>query len=300
LAGVSSAPFRKLFYQFLPPSYAVTEMMSAYDVLTKHTPRSRYLYRAAEETRLCYQISGVHPQIMSSAALALQRLGADLIDINCGCPKAKIRKKGAGSALMDNPKLLSAIVRRIREQVHIPLTVKLRIHGSSQDVALAQMLEQAGADALIIHGRRWTDDYEKPSDFRQIGLIKQHVDIPVIANGDICDHESLHRAYVESGADGYMISRAGCGQPWLYQDLLCQPKTFSPCLAFRVDNFIQHVCDLRELESEYQAVMQSKTLIRYYFRNRIDAMQLKTFYKLTSVDEIASYLRSNMTFPDAQ
>lgn len=290
LAGFSAAPFRKLFYDFIPPAYSVTEMISAQDVLTKHGLHSRYLYRAAEESRLCYQLAGSDAKMLSLAAKKLQLLGADIIDINCGCPKAKIRKKGAGSALMDNPELLYAMVSRVREQIEIPLTIKLRIHGSSLDVTQAQMLEKAGADALIIHGRKWTDNYDKPCDYHQINFIKQHVSIPVVANGDIDGHDSLQRALIESGADAFMISRAGCGRPWLYQNLLQKPNMTPPDWDTRLRYFMQHVQDLAQLESAYQAVMQSKSLIRYYFPHLSDTQTLKTFYTLTSIDEIAHYL----------
>ena len=291
LAGVSAAPFRKLFYQFCPPAYTVTEMISAHDVLHKHHLNSRYLYRAKEETCLSYQLSGIDPNIMALAALKLEQSGADLIDINCGCPKAKIRKKGAGSALMDTPERLCAIVSRVREHIRIPLTVKLRIYGTTKDISLAKMLEQAGADALIIHGRKWTDDYDKPCDFQHINLIKQHVRIPVIANGDIRDMTSLTIAIQESQADAYMISRAGCGHPWLYQ-LLLQQHPMDIDRSIQLDCFLQHIDDLSQLESDYQALMQSKTLVRYYFRHILDSEQLKVFYTLMSLEDMTQYLRS--------
>lgn len=290
LAGISTAPFRRLFYQFLSPAYTVTEMISAQDVITKHSVNSRYLYRASEEKRLCYQLSGVDPLILAQAALKLQHIGADLIDINCGCPKAKIRKKGAGSALMENPALLSLIVQRVREQISIPLTVKLRIQGTSMDVVLAKMLEQAGADALIIHGRRWTDSYDKPCDFQHIGFIKQHLRIPVIANGDIRDNNSLNQAIMESNADAYMISRAGCGRPWLYQHLLGE-QPLPPHLSISFDSFMQHVHHLCRLESEYQAVIQSRAFVRYYFRHLFSTEQLNTFYSLTDLNQLTDYTK---------
>ncbi len=294
LAGVSAAPFRKLFYQFTAPAYSVTEMISAHDVLHKHDLNSRYLYRAKEETCLSYQLSGIEPSVMAQAALKLERIGADLIDINCGCPKAKIRKKGAGSALMDTPDLLYRIVARVRELIRIPLTLKLRIYGTSTDILLAQMLEQAGADALIIHGRKWTDDYDKPCDFHHINLIKQHVSIPVIANGDIRDMTSLGVAMHESQADAYMISRAGCGYPWLYQSLFGSTSVQQVDCSIQLDCFLQHMHDLALLESDYQAVMQSKTLVRYYFRQALDVEQLKYFYTLTSLRDMALYLRNTI------
>lgn len=289
LAGVSSAAFRRLFYQFMPPAYTVTEMISAQEVLTRHDVNSRYLYRASEETHLCYQLAGRDPVVVAEAALKLEHLGADLIDINCGCPKTKIRKKGAGSALMDEPEQLLKIVDAVRQKIQIPLTVKLRIYGTHMDVELAKMLEGAGVDALIIHGRRWTDDYDRPCDFYQMSLIKKHVNLPLIGNGDVHDIATLEQAMHQSLADAYMISRAGCGRPWLYQELLTkQPTPDRSELALTY--FLEHLLYLGKLESEYQAVLQSRKFIRYYFRERLSALQLERFYTLTTFNEIQHHL----------
>ena len=266
-------------------------MISAYDVLHKHPIDSRYLYRAPEETRLCYQLAGHDPAIMAQAAIRLEGLGADLIDVNCGCPKAKIRKKGAGSALLDTPELLCEIVRAVRLAINIPLTVKLRIRGDERDIALACALERAGADALIVHGRRWTDDYDIAPDFYHIGQMKQAVRIPVIANGDIAGDASLAQAIAKSGCDAYMISRAGCGRPWLYQQLLSDMGMFDEVShQIHVTCFINHLHGLSSLESEYQAVLQSKTLVRYYFGHMLSAQQLQAFYALSSLYEIEKFI----------
>ena len=292
LAGYSCAPFRQLYYQFTPPAYCVSEMISANDVVHKHTADSRYLYRAPEETRLCYQLAGSDPQVMAQAAVRLEGLGADLIDLNCGCPKTKIRKKGAGSALLERPQQLCEIISTVRRAIQIPLTVKLRVFGDDRDVVLAVAIEQAGADALIVHGRRWTDDYDVPCDIHHIARIKQSVGIPVIANGDITDQATLAKAIAVSGCDAYMISRSGSGKPWLYQQLLVADGI---CLevenSLKIDYFIQHLHGLARLESEHQAVLQSKTLVRYYFGNSLSMQQLKNFYTLNTLAEIGQYVR---------
>lgn len=303
LAGTSASPFRRLFYQFLPPAYAVSEMISAHDILVKHQLSSRYIHRAPEENILCYQIAGSDPDIMAKAAQRLQLLGADLIDINCGCPKAKIRKKGAGSALMDDPEHLVTIAQRVRDIIQIPLTIKLRLYGTPQDLMLAQRLENIGVDALIIHGRRWTDDYTKPCDYKQIGLIKQHCHIPIIANGDISDVASLTQAITESRADAYMISRAGCGRPWLYKELINQIKNNTNLnlnsegskaydIAIAKELFFQHLNYLTELESEYLAVMQSRSFFRYYFKNFLSVERLQAFNYVSNIAQINSFFMS--------
>jgi|GEM_PF-404930 len=285
LAGFSCAPFRRLFSQFNAPAYCVSEMISAQDVLHKHEEQGRYLFRAPDEGLLCYQLSGREPDVMAAAASKLEALGANLIDINCGCPKNKIRKKGAGSALLEQPDRLVDIIKHVRAAIVCPLTVKIRIQGGSLDADLAQRLADAGADALIVHGRRWTEDYDIPSNLQQIARIKRAVGIPVIVNGDIKDLTSLNTAFSETGCDAAMIGRAGTGKPWLYQSLLNNDHT-PVSLTERIQLFLTHLQGLAALENEYQAVLQSKSLVRYYFREELEPGFLQAFYQATRLVEV--------------
>ncbi|MBN9227141.1 MULTISPECIES: tRNA dihydrouridine synthase [Legionella] len=291
LAGYSCAPFRTLFNRYLTPAYCVTEMSSATDILHKHSTNSRYIYRAPQEQILAYQIAGTEPYILAQAAQRLQFNGADIIDINCGCPKPKIRKKGAGSALLEAPEQLVRIIQEVRAAITIPLTIKIRIQGNEQDLLLAKKIEEAGADALIVHGRRWIDDYDVAADLQQIAQIKQNMTIPVIANGDIHDVASLQRAVELSGCDAYMISRAGSGKPWLYQELL-QQRGVPVSVTEKICLFMTHLQGLASLEDEYKAVLQSKSLIRYYFGTWLDESLLNRFYQLGSLVGIDSFLQS--------
>lgn len=293
LAGFSCAPFRQRYYRYVPPAYCVSEMISAVDVLQKHQPESRFLYRAPEEKILCYQLSGNNPTILARAAVRVQSLGADLIDLNCGCPKAKIRKKNAGSAHLDDPANLLAIIRAVRKAITVPLTVKVRILGDERDIVMALAIEQAGADALIVHGRRWVDDYDVPCDFAQIAAIKHALAIPVIANGDIADHASLAHAFAVTGCDAYMVGRAGSGNPRLFQQLLTAHGLLAEVsFSERVNCFLTHLHGLAQLESEHQAVLQSKSLVRYYFRDRFENQQFQYFYTLNSLALIEAWLYS--------
>ncbi|STX40421.1 nitrogen regulation protein [Legionella donaldsonii] len=290
LAGFSCAPFRELFYQFTPPAYCTTEMISAHDVLHKHSLNSRYLYRSSLEKTLSYQIAGNDPEMMATASAYLASIGADLIDINCGCPKTKIRKKGAGSALLSEPRQLLKIVNSVRKMITLPLTVKLRIQGNGNDVDLAKAIEQAGADALIVHGRRWNDDYNIDCNFAQIAAIKRAVSIPVIANGDISDKASLTKALINSGCDAYMIARAGTGKPWLYKNLLDKTENHPDPDTIK-SLFIQHLHNLAKLENDYKAVLQSRSLLRYYFRAQLSPTELQIFYKLEQLEDIERELK---------
>lgn len=289
LAGYSCAPFRELFYQFTPPAFCVTEMSSAIDILHKHSPQSRYLYRSPQEQLVSYQIAGNDSDILAQAALYLQEFGADVIDLNCGCPKTKIRKKGAGSALLEQPQQLMHIIKQIKERITIPLTVKIRIQGNARDIDLAKGIEDAGADALIVHGRRWTDDYDIDCDLQQIKLIKSQVSIPVIANGDINSAASLQKTMDLTGCDAFMIGRAGSGRPWIYQELL-ENRVLDISVVQKIDLFMRHLRGLAELESEFKAVLQSKSLVRYYFRALLNEHQLKRFYQLDSLATIHNLL----------
>lgn len=289
LAGYSCAPFRELFYLYTPPAYCVSEMSSAVDILHKHTAQSRYLYRSPMEKYLAYQISGNDPHTLSDAAAKLQSLGADIIDINCGCPKTKIRKKGAGSALLEDPKKLIDIISRVRAAINIPLTIKIRIQNNEKDLTLAKQMEETGVDALIVHGRRWTDDYDIPCNWHHIANIKKCINIPVIVNGDINNEFNLKNALEASGCDGFMISRAGTGKPWLYHDLLNQ-QTAHVSFYERLKLFIMHLEGLSRLENEHKAVLQSKSLVRYYFKKQLDEQQLQQFYQLDSLIDIKEFL----------
>lgn len=296
LAGYSCAPFRQLFSHFAAPAYAVSEMISAQDVLSKHAFKSRYLWRDPKETRLCYQLAGHDPETLAHAAKYLMDLGADLIDLNCGCPKNKIRKKGAGSALLETPTRLITIVERVRQAIQIPLTVKIRIYHDARDVQLAHAIQQAGADALIVHGRHWQDDYEVACDMVSIAAIKRAVNIPVIANGDIVDITSLEKMMAITQCDGYMIARAGCGNPQIYQQLLTWPdESEILTLSQRIFYFMQHLEGLAYLENEFRAVLQSKSLLRYYFNQWLDPSQLQVAYQLNSLAQIGKWLNISAT-----
>lgn len=294
LAGYSCAPFRVLFQHFTPPAYCVSEMCSAQDVLFKHTMNSRYLYRDPQEKILAYQLSGNDPALLAQAAIRLEHHGADLIDLNCGCPKTKIRKKGAGSALLNHPEHLARIVQAMRSVLSIPLTVKIRIQDEKKDIELAQQIEEAGADALIVHGRTWHEDYDTPCHLQPIAEIKKAIRIPVIANGDIHHHNSLYEMIQHTQCDGYMISRAGTGRPWLFKTLLEHTQTEMTSRE-KVNLFMAHLEGLSILENEYQAILQSKSLVRYYFKNELIDNQLQEYYRLQTLNDIKLFLNHTLT-----
>ena len=289
LAGFSCAPFRELFSNFQAPAYCVTEMISAHDILTKHSKNSRYLFKSPNEGKLAYQLSGHCPHTLVEAALYLEQQGADLIDINCGCPKPKIRKKGAGSALLDNPDILIQMIKQIKTTLNIPLTIKIRLQNDHQDIVLAQKIEEAGADGLIIHGRTALDDYQTPCNYQAIQRIINQVSIPCIANGDIKDITTLSQAYQHCQPAGFMISRAGTGRPWLFAELLTQ-QTIHMTLEQIIDLFIEHIEKLAILENEFKALLQARSLIKYYFRPQRHTLSYADIFSRQSISSLKKHL----------
>jgi tRNA-dihydrouridine synthase B len=294
LAGISCAPFRALFSLFKPPAYCVTEMISAKDLISRKNIDGRYVYRNSTETKLCYQLSGNSPNELATACDIVENLGADLIDLNCGCPKSKIRRKGCGSNHLENADRLGEIVAKMRATTSLPLTVKIRTAGSYDDdhyLAAVKAIEQAGADALIVHGRHWQEDYEIATNYQQIAELKKLLSIPVIANGDVCCKKSLRNCLQQTGADGVMIARGGIGRPWIYQALL--EGVGEPGYPEDIQVFMTHIRQLSALEkNEFTALLQARRLIKFYFKGFLSTKTQKKLFGASSINELETMLVS--------
>lgn len=288
LAGISCAPFRELFSLYTKPAYTVSEMISANSIL-ENNPKinKRYLSRSQHEGIWCIQLSGNNPKTLSQAVKICEQYNPDLIDLNCGCPKPKIRSKGAGSALISSPIKLQEIIRAMREATDRPLTVKIRTAGNSNDdsyLEAANIIAQEGADAIIVHARHFSEDYTVQANYSQIKKITDLVKIPVIANGDIHDLLSMQEAFNISKAHAVMIGRALIGKPWLFEQLLGgNPK---PTWNYRVTIFNQHITKLSILEeSEFTAILQARRLLKWYFPD-LSHTQLTICYKETKITNL--------------
>ena len=204
-----------------------------------------------------------------------------------------MKKKGYGSALLKDPLHLQHIVTQIKAHINIPLTVKIRIQSPVLDQELVKRISDAGADAIIVHGRTPHEDYELPCNYAAIKRLKAWSSVPIIANGDIMDIDSLQTAMHESQADAWMISRAGCGQPWLYQMLLNQ-HLYQPIeILDRVELFIAHLNGLKTLENEFKALLQARSLIHYYFRPFRKNLQTPLMYELLTIQDLKQALLDN-------
>lgn len=290
LAGVSCAPFRELVWQFGAVAYCCTEMLSASHLASGVDRSPRYQARAKNEKNLCWQLSGNDPAILARASERAVAMQADIIDLNCGCPQPKIRKKGCGSKLLSDEKKLVQLVNAMRQDDKTPITIKMRIdagQGEFCEVTVAKILEEAGVDAIIVHGRHWTHDYDVECQLDAIAKIVTSVKIPVIGNGDISDAKQLSHFFSQTNCAGFMIARASVGQPWLFKKIQSElaGKTFSLPSIFEIKQlFLQHVQGLVSLDGERNAIFQSRKLGKYYARtleNKVDF--LKVLYEIDTV-----------------
>jgi tRNA-dihydrouridine synthase B len=295
LAGYSCAPMRRLVQQSGGAAYACTEMLSAQHIFSGAKQKKRFEYKDPDEDLLCYQLSGNKADVLARASEQVCLWGADLIDLNCGCPQPKIRKKKVGSSLLADPEHLYRLVCAMKSAVSVPVTVKIRVDGSSQDnnnISVADAVASAGADALIVHGRHWSERYDTQVSAQQIKLFVDAVDIPVIANGDVECAASAKELLGQTGAAGIMIARASLGQPWLFSkiksELLGQAFKM-PSLSEVGAMLIQHAQGLIDLEGEVVALLQSRKLLKYYMLHAdldysmIDLSQVNCFNDLEKI-----------------
>jgi tRNA-dihydrouridine synthase B len=217
LAGVSDRIFRGLVRRWAPDALLFTEMVNATSLELGHG-RRKVEELAGEAGPIGVQLFDHRPAAMAEAARRAEASGAFLIDINMGCPVRKIARKGGGSALLRDPALAARIVAAVAAAVSIPVTVKTRLGwcGDSADpVGFALALQNAGAQALTLHGRTRAQGFSGRADWAAIGQVKAALTIPVIANGDITGPQEALRCLAETGCDGVMVGRGTMGAPWL-------------------------------------------------------------------------------------
>ncbi|MDC9720679.1 MAG: tRNA dihydrouridine synthase DusB [Gammaproteobacteria bacterium] len=221
MAGITDRPFRHLCRQ-LGAGLAVAEMVTS-DTSLWHTQKSqRRLPHADDSLPVSVQIAGSDPAQMAHAAQANVALGAQIIDINMGCPAKKVLKKAAGSALLREPKLVKNILQAVVSAVDVPVTLKIRTGWSKEQrngLDIANIAQDAGIKALAVHGRTRACGFKGEVEYDTIANIKQTIEIPVIANGDINNVEDAAHVLAYTLADGLMLGRGAQGNPWLFQQV---------------------------------------------------------------------------------
>ena len=221
MAGITDRPFRHLCRQ-LGAGLAVAEMLTS-DTSLWHTPKSqRRLPHADDSTPISVQIAGSDPVQMAHAAHANVALGAQIIDINMGCPAKKVCKRAAGSALLQYPELVSDILKATVSAVDVPVTLKIRTGWDRQNrnaVTIAKIAEEAGVASLAVHGRTKACRFVGEVEYDTIAQVVEAVSIPVLANGDINDPQKAVEVLKHTGAAAVMIGRAAQGNPWIFSQI---------------------------------------------------------------------------------
>jgi tRNA-dihydrouridine synthase B len=277
MAGVTDRPFRALCRQ-LGASYAATEMVSA-DQRLWDTPKSRHrLDHAGEGDPVMVQIAGGEPEMMAAAARANVALGAQVIDINMGCPAKKVCNRAAGSALLRDEALVARILEAVVEAVApqgVPVTLKTRTGWCPEQrnlLRIGQVATEAGVAAIAVHGRTRACAYGGRAEYDSIRALKAVSGIPVIANGDVRTPEDARAVFACTGADGVMIGRAAQGRPWIFREirhLLRTGEALPPPEAAEVrDIILAHLDALHRFYGSVRGVRTARKHLGWYLAER--------------------------------
>ncbi|MBI5278463.1 MAG: tRNA dihydrouridine synthase DusB [Burkholderiales bacterium] len=275
MAGVTDRPFRQLCRRF-GAGYAVSEMVTSRRDLWTSLKTSRRADHTGEPGPVAVQIAGTDAQMMADAAAYNVERGAQIIDINMGCPAKKVCNKWAGSALMQDEPLAVAIaeaVVRACEPHAVPVTLKMRTGWSRSHknaLVLARAFEQCGIRMLTLHGRTREQGYGGHAEYDTIAEVKAALDIPVVANGDITSPEKAREVLAHTGADAVMIGRAAQGRPWIFREVahyLATGTHLAPPLVAEVRRaLLEHLQDHYSLYGEFTGVRSARKHIGWYVK----------------------------------
>ncbi|MBU0900412.1 MAG: tRNA dihydrouridine synthase DusB [Gammaproteobacteria bacterium] len=298
MAGVTDQPFRQLCKR-MGAGLVVSEMVTS-DMRLWHTRKSslRMVHAGDPEPR-SVQIAGGDPQMLAEAARKNVELGAQIIDINMGCPAKKVCNKAAGSALLKDEALVREIVQAVVAAVDVPVTLKIRTGWDRENkngVTVAKIAEDAGIVALAVHGRTRADLYMGEAEYDTIAAIKQAVSIPVLANGDIDSPEKAKAVLMATGADGLLIGRAAQGRPWIFREIEHYLRTGEhlPALGLlEVEHILlEHLAALHAFYGDVMGVRIARKHVSWYLATLPGAKEFRAqFNRLDSKDAQCANVR---------
>lgn len=296
LAGHTDRAFRGLVRELGGVGLVVTEMVSS-EGLTRGSAFSREIAAVSREERpVGIQIFGCDPECMGQAASMVEDMGADLIDVNMGCPVPKVTRTGSGAALMREPSRAAAVVERMAKRTKVPVTVKIRSGWDQASInapEVACALEQAGAAAITIHPRCRSERHRGQPAWRVIREVKRAVSIPVIGNGDVCGVDSARKMIELTGVDGIMIGRGALLNPWVFRQIVngfggesARPED-QPTLEDYRRLFSRFIELLREYRPERLVLNRVKAFIGWVTKGLVGGAKLRQYvYAARSVEEV--------------
>lgn len=298
MAGVTDQPFRQLCRR-LGAGLVVSEMVTS-DVSLWNTRKSslRMIHSGDAEPR-SVQIAGGDPQMLAEAARRNVEMGAQIIDINMGCPAKKVCNKAAGSALMKDEQLVGAILQAVVAAVDVPVTLKIRTgwnRATKNGLTVAKIAEQCGISALAVHGRTRADLYSGAAEYDTIAAIKQAVTLPVFANGDIDSPQKARQVLDATGADGLLIGRAAQGRPWIFREinhyLATGTQLPAPGLQEVEGLLLEHLAALHSFYGEVMGVRIARKHVGWYLATLPGAREFRAqFNRLESTDAQCAKVR---------
>ena len=298
MAGVTDQPFRQLCRR-LGAGLVVSEMVTS-DVSLWNTRKSslRMIHSGDAEPR-SVQIAGGDPQMLAEAARRNVEMGAQIIDINMGCPAKKVCNKAAGSALMKDEQLVSAILQAVVAAVDVPVTLKIRTgwdRANQNGLNIAKIAEQSGISALAVHGRTRADLYTGEAEYDTIAAIKQAVTLPVFANGDIDSPHKARQVLDATGADGLLIGRAAQGRPWIFREIAHYLETGTqlpaPSLLEVEGILLEHLAALHTFYGDVMGVRIARKHVGWYLATLPGAREFRAqFNRLESTDAQCANVR---------
>jgi len=281
MAGVTDRPFRQLCKQ-LGAGYAVSEMAASDPRLWQSEKTSRRTNHDGEMEPKAVQIAGADPAMLADCAKHNVDRGAQIIDINMGCPVKKVCNSWCGSALLQNEKLVGQILDAVVKAVDVPVTLKFRTGWNRENknaLAIAAMAEQSGIAMLTLHGRTRADGYSGEAEYETIAAVKAAVKIPVVANGDITTPERARHVLAVTGADAVMIGRAAQGRPWIFREIDHFLRTGThlpaPMVAEVQELMLEHLQAHYAFYGEYLGVRTARKHIGWYVRDLPEGEQFR-------------------------
>ncbi len=292
MAGVTDRPFRQLCKR-MGAAMAVSEMVSSNSLLYGSEKTRRRACHDGEVKPVSVQIAGADPVMMAQAARHNADQGAEIIDINMGCPAKKICNVMAGSALLKDESLVSRILDAVVQAVDIPVTLKIRTGWDTQHknaITVARIAESAGIQALAIHGRTRACAYRGQAEYDTIAAVKTSIRIPIIANGDITTPEKAKEVLEYTGADAVMIGRAAQGRPWIFREIdhyLTTDSFLPPPEVAEIQRvLIDHLHELYHFYGEYSGVRIARKHISWYTRGLAGSAAFRhAMNRLATVEE---------------